>query len=58
MFLDMITHETSHYVLFALYSGNPFWIGKWNIVMLVPIVLLSFYFILLWLRQMKVHRAK
>ena len=55
MFLDMLTHETSHYVLFPLDSGNPLWIGGWDIVVLVPVILLSLYSVLLWFRQMKTH---
>jgi len=56
IFLDMLVHENSSYVLFPFYEGNPFWIGEWSIIIHVLVSLLSLYTVFLWIRQMQVHR--
>lgn len=53
MFLDMWIHEISPYVLFPFYGANPFWIGKWSIIVDLIAGLLSVYTVFLWIRQMR-----
>ena len=56
IFFDMWGHEHSPYVLFPFFRENPFWIGDWNIIILVLVIFLSFYAIFLWIKQMQIHR--
>jgi hypothetical protein len=53
IFFDMWTHENSSYVLFPLRisSGNPFWIGDWDIIIHILVILLSLYTVFLWIKQ-------
>lgn len=53
MFFDMWVHEISPYVLFPFYRANPFWIGKWSIIVDLMVGLLSVYTVFLWIRQMR-----
>ncbi len=55
IFLDMWVHETSPYILFPLYEGNPFWIGEWSIVVHALVALLSIYTLFLWRRHAALH---
>ena len=57
VFFDMWTHEVSSYVLFPFFVKNPFWVGEWRIVIFVVMILLSFYTVFLWARQMLTHRT-
>ena len=57
VFFDMWTHRVSSYVLFPLIVENPFWIGDFgSYVVFVLMILLSFYTVFLWIRQMQAHR--
>ena len=53
IFFDMWVHEISPYVLFPFYEANPFWIGRWSIIIDLIVVLLSFYTVYLWMKQMR-----
>jgi hypothetical protein len=53
IFFDMWIHENSPYVLFPFYEENPFWIGKWSIIIDLIVGLLSVYTVFLWIRQMR-----
>ena len=57
IFLDMWTHETSVFILFPFYEGNPFWIGEWSIVVYALVTLLSIYTLFLWGRHASLHKA-
>jgi len=56
VFFDMWTHRVSSYVLFPFATENPFWIGEWSDVVFALVILLSFYTIFLWMRQMLIRR--
>jgi len=53
IFFDMWVHEISPYVLFPFYEVNPFWIGKWSVIVVLIVGLLSVYTVFLWIRQMR-----
>lgn len=53
IFFDMWIHANSPYVLFPFYEENPFWIGKWSIIIDLIVGLLSVYTVFLWIRQMR-----
>jgi hypothetical protein len=53
IFFDMWVHETSSYILFPFYSRNPFWIGRWSIIIDAIVGILSLYTVYLWIRQIK-----
>ena len=57
IFFDMWTHEVSSYILFPIVTKNPFWFGDyWSYVVFALMVLLSFYTVFLWAKQMLIHR--
>jgi len=56
VFFDMWTHEVSSYILFPLVTRNLFWIGEWSYVVFTLMVLLSFYAVFLWAKQIHIHR--
>ena len=56
IFFDMWVHETSPYILFPLYEGNPFWIGEWSIIVHALVALLSICGLVLWRRQALLHK--
>jgi hypothetical protein len=56
IFFDMWGHEHSPYVLFPFYEKNPFWVGDWNIIVLVLLIFLSLYTVFLWIKQMQSYQ--
>jgi hypothetical protein len=57
VFFDMWTHRVSSYILFPFIFGNPFWIGEWGSYVVIGLmVVLSFYAVFLWIKQMLIHR--
>jgi hypothetical protein len=56
IFFDMWTHQVSSYVLFPFAAQNPFWIGEWSDIIFALVIMLSFYTVFLWIRQMIAHR--
>ena len=56
VFFDMWVHETSPYVVFPLYEGNPLWIGESGIIVHALVALLSIYALFLWRRRALLHR--
>jgi membrane-bound metal-dependent hydrolase YbcI (DUF457 family) len=57
IFFDMWTHDYSSYVLYPLYSYNPFWIGDWtNILVLLLVYVLSVYTVFLWIKGIQTRK--
>ena len=57
VFFDMWTHKVSSYILFPLIVEDPFWVGDLgSYVVFALMILLSFYAVFLWIKQMLIHR--
>ena len=56
IFFDMWTHEYSSYVLYPVYSNNPFWLGDWSFIILCLVAFLSLYTLFLWIKGIQAHK--
>jgi len=56
IFFDMWTHDYSSYVLYPVYSHNPFWIGDWSIIIRLLVYALSAYTLFLWIKGIQTRK--
>ncbi|MGQ9530543.1 MAG: DUF4184 family protein [Candidatus Bathycorpusculaceae bacterium] len=50
VFFDMFTHKDMPYVMYPLAYGNPFYIGNASIIVEIPVIILTVYSLLEWIK--------